>query len=463
MGICGTAMGTLAGILKNQGLHVVGSDQNTYPPMSDQLGRQGIKILSPFNKGNIGLCKPDLVIVGNVISKSNPEVEELFELNIPYLSMPQALHHFFLHQKKVIVISGTHGKTTTTALMAHILEQMGEDPSWLVAGVTRNERGNFHIGSGDVFVIEGDEYDTSFFDKGPKFLHYNPLHVIMTSLEFDHADIYQDIEHIVRSFTKLSQLIPTHGTLHVNDSYPRLEDAVQVCKASVTHYGQNATDWRIRHYKPLQSNGEQGSSFDIYKNDTKIISVITPLSGLYNAENVTACLSVIVALGLDLNKAVATLPSFKGVARRQDVLFSSEHTVLIDDFAHHPTAVKKTILAIKEKYPRHHLTAVFEPRSNTSRRAVFQNDFTEAFLCADAVIIGAVSHPEKVPDGKILDVDLMAKNLSAQGCPAQAGLSTTEIVEHLIKTKENPRVFLVMSNGSFDGLNQKLLTKLKEA
>lgn len=425
--------------------------------MSTELESQNITVFSPYSAENIAKEKPDLVIVGNAVSKTNPEADFLIHSDIPYVSMPQALNHFFLSSKEVIVVSGTHGKTTTTSLMAFLLNELGTDPSFLVGGVTNNFARNFRIGSGKYFVIEGDEYDTAYFDKGPKFLHYNPTHVIMTSLEFDHADIYQNLEQITQSFIKLANIIPQTGSLHYSDSYKTLGNVVGHYKAGFKRsYGMNSKDWQINSFKPTPT----GSEFDLFINNQKLLHIESPLSGLYNAENIAACFSVLEHLGFGLNKATATLKNFKSVRRRQEIVLHNKDYVIIDDFAHHPTAVEKTITAIKEKFPKHHLVAVFEPRSNTSRRSVFQEAYTQSFTHADEVMIAHVNQPEKVTDGNILDVKKIISALKKQGKPAHNPLSTEKIIESILTISHRPVAVLVMSNGNFDGLCQKLVSRI---
>ena len=455
MAICGTGMGSLAGLLKEKGFVVSGSDQAVYPPMSDELKKNGIRVHSPYAGENLQAEAPDLVIVGNALSKTNPEVTYLLEqTSTPYVSMPQALKHFFLADKDVIVISGTHGKTTTSSLMAFLLSELGLDPSFLIGGVTLNFSSNFQIGQGKYFVIEGDEYDTAFFDKGPKFLHYNPRHVVMTSLEFDHADIYRDLDHVVESFVKLSALIPQNGSLHYNDSYPALARVLPHCQASfIRSYGTESPEWKVSHFTP----NADGADFSITQAGTPPLMIHSPLPGLYNALNVASCFSVLDHLGLDVAAAAKAMPKFKGVKRRQEVLFQSDSFVLIDDFAHHPTAVAETITAIREKYPKHKLIAVFEPRSNSSKRDIFQDAYANSFMAADETILANVFMPEKIKDGHILNVPSLTETLRNRGKAAYHFATTDEIVRHVSAHSDVPKVVLVMSNGSFDGLTGKAI------
>lgn len=459
MAICGTGMGSLAGLLKNKGFDVAGSDQGVYPPMSTELQKQNIPLFSPFNPQNIKDFNPDLVIVGNAISKTNPEAQYVLENDLSYVSMPQALKEFFLKEKDVIVVSGTHGKTTTTSLMAHLLNELDEDPSFLVGGVTQNFSKNFRIGSGKYFVIEGDEYDTAFFNKVPKFLHYHPKHVILTSVEFDHADIYKDLAEIQGRFAELIELIPSNGSLHFADTFKPLDEIVQKSKNNIfkRRYGTTSQEWSLNYF----CDSITGSSFEIAF-DNQVLKINSPLSGLYNAYNVAACFSVLQKLDLNLDEAQQALQKFKGVKRRQEVLFESQNAVVIDDFAHHPTAVEQTIQAIKNRYPNHKLVAIFEPRSNTSRTNVFQSEYNQAFHPADELILAPVNNPEKVKDGNILDVNEIATSFSSQESTSHTPSQTSDIL-NILKNypQDKPHLFLFMSNGGFENLPHTWAEELK--
>lgn len=455
--ICGTGMGSLAGLLKSRGYDVAGSDNNVYPPMSTELSRQGIPVFAPFGADNVKKFAPDLVIIGNVVSRTNVESEYVMKAEIPYVSMPQALKHFFLADKDVIVMSGTHGKTTCTTIMAYLLDRLGLDPSYLIGGVSKNFASSFHVGSGKYFVIEGDEYDTAFFDKGPKFLHYHPKHVVMTSLEFDHADIYQNLDHLTESFAKLAKLIPENGSLHYCDGYPRLQEVADLTSAPKRCYGTVTTEWEIVNFKATS----QGVSFDLAECGKIAVHLDSPLPGKHNALNVAACFSVLKTLNLDLKLAAQALASFAGVKRRQEVLFEDAKLIVIDDFAHHPTAVFETIAAIKSRYPERKITAVFEPRSNSSMRDLFQKEFTDSFLPADEILLAPVFNPQKIADGKILNVPHMVEELRAKNKAAYSYRSTDEILEHLLTRTPKPAVVLIMSNGGFDNIHNKLIQAWK--
>lgn len=457
MGICGTGMASLAGLLKEQGFCVCGSDANVYPPMSDELKKQDIPVFSPYTAENLHKAKPDLVIVGNVIQRINPEAEALLTSNIPYVSMPQALHHFFLKNKEVIVVSGTHGKTTTTSLLAFLLDRLGQDPSYLIGGVSQNFGRSFHIGQGPHFVIEGDEYDTAFFDKGPKFLHYNPKHVIMTSLEFDHADIYRDLAHVTESFNRLADIIPKGGTLHYCRDYSTLNDVANRFFGWKRTYGFGAASWRV-------SPPETTSSlchFQITAPGNSLLSIISPLFGRHNALNIASCFSVLEKLGLSLSEATAALKEFKGIKRRQEVLYEDCDLTVIDDFAHHPTAVNETIGAVRAQYPNHHLIAIFEPRSNTTIRDIFQEQYAKSFAGADEAILAPVFNPQKIKDGKILNVERLVSDLNKNGVMAHHGQSAEAIIRQIIQHTKRPLAILIMSNGSFDNIHRRLIDTWK--
>ena len=453
IGICGTGMASLAGLLQEQGFTVCGSDANVYPPMSDELKKQGIPIFSPFDANNLKNAKPDLVIVGNAITRLNPESKFLLESGLPHVSMPQALKHFFLKDKEVIVISGTHGKTTTTALMAYLLDRLGLDPSYLIGGVCHDFGKSFHVGKGKYFVIEGDEYDTAFFDKGPKFLHYNPKHVVMTSIEFDHADIYRDLPHVTQSFLKLATIIPSHGSLHFCDAYPALNEVASTYSGPKRCYGFSTPEWHLDHFE----SSPMGCHFDLSSHGKKIVSLKAPLSGRHNALNIATCFSILENLGLDLQKAAGFLSSFKGIKRRQEVLYEDPDFIVMDDFAHHPTAVTETILAVKSKYPKHRVVAVFEPRSNTSIRDIFQKEYTESFAHADETLLAPVFNPKKITDGRILNVEEIISTLNARQHTAHHFANATAIIEHLVHHAKKPLVVLIMSNGGFDNIHSRLI------
>lgn len=456
MGICGTGMASLAGMLKAQGFTVTGSDQNVYPPMSTYLESLSIPVLEGYRPSNLQ-PSPDLVIVGNVITKLNPEAVELALRRIPYLSMPQALQSFALRGKKPIVVSGTHGKTTTAALVAWLLERAGLDPGFLIGGIPGNFQGGFRQGKGPYFVIEGDEYDTAFFDKGPKFLHYSPWAIILTSVEFDHADIYRDLEHVRESFRGLLRLLPPQGRLIANRDDPVVRAEAREAPCPVIFYGlQDGAGWSIRNlsFQPKETR------LQAFKNGHEPIEITTPLYGRHNVSNLLSA----VALGDFLNIApsllLEALASFQGVRRRQETKGEAQGVLVLDDFAHHPTAVKETLQAVREKYQGRRLIAVFEPRSNSSRRRTFQHDYAASFDRADVVLIPEPPLMEKIPPAERFSSSQLVGELVKRGLEAHYFSRTSFLLEEILRISRNGDVVLIMSNGAFDNLAAQLLDRL---
>lgn len=454
--ICGTAMGTLAGMLKAKGFQVSGSDDNVYPPMSTQLEKWGIQIQKGFSAENLN-PKPDLVIVGNAVSKTNPEVVALLDSGIEYISLPQALARFFLEGKKTLVAAGTHGKTTTTSLLSWVLYDCGLDPSFLVGGIPQNFDSSFRLGNGKYFAIEGDEYDTAFFDKGPKFWHYQPYQAILTGVEFDHADIYRDIEHLKSAFKKFAELIPADGALYYSGDNPIAVELSAFCQGRKISYG---FDSRCEFRAEKIQFGSEGAQFDLYRNADCLGSFKSPLPGRHNLQNLLGVLGLMINLNVPLQKLQQAVLQFKSVKRRQEVRGVVNNITVMDDFAHHPTAIAETIDAIKSKYPGQKVWAIFEPRSNSSKRDIFQHDFPKALAHADEVLLAKVFMPEKVKEGKVLDVLQVAEDVKKAGVPTTANLEVDEIVSFLKQKAKSGDVLLVMSNGGFGGIHQKLLDQL---
>ncbi|MFO1518109.1 MAG: UDP-N-acetylmuramate:L-alanyl-gamma-D-glutamyl-meso-diaminopimelate ligase [bacterium] len=454
--VCGTAMGTLAGMLKARGFRVTGSDENVYPPMSTQLEKWGILIQKGFKAENLN-PRPDLVIVGNAVSKTNPEVEALLASGIRYLSLPQALGEFFLEGKKSLVVAGTHGKTTTTSLLAWTLFDQGLDPSFLVGGIPKNFDASFRLGEGKYFVIEGDEYDTAFFDKGPKFWHYRPFEAILTGIEFDHADIYRDLDHLMQSFRRFVELIPSDGKLYLCGDSPHALPLREIARCPVFTYGLHSS-CEIRAEKI--DFGDATVGFDLIQKGKSLGRFSSPLPGRHNLQNLLGVLGPCLNLGLSLDGLQKSVLRFESVKRRQEVRGIVSGITVIDDFAHHPTAVAETIDAIKQRYPGRKVWGVFEPRSNTSRRAVFQKDFAEALSHADEVVLAKVFMPEKVKNAAVLDEAALAQDIEKRGRPVYSGLEVDEIVEKIAERARSGDVLLIMSNGGFGNIHQKLLDRL---
>jgi len=459
---CGVGMASLAGMLKEKGFRVTGSDANVYPPMSTQLEKLGILLSSPYAAGNVP-SDADLVIVGNAVSKDNPECLEAARRGISMLSMPQALAEFFMAGKESIVVAGTHGKTTTTSLLAWSLYDLGDDPSFLVGGVPRNFPVSYRLGAGPRFVIEGDEYDTAYFDKGPKFLHYLPKIVLLTSIEFDHADIYRDLPHLVESFRKLVHLIPREGLLVACADYADVVAAATEAACPVVFYTVNpkaipdsAGDaWRVR------SIGEKdGFTHFRLEGSRSSHGFAIRLPGLHNAANCAAAALVLMHLGYGPDRTAEALARFTGVRRRQEELGEFGGVLVVDDFAHHPTAVRGTIQAVRARYPGRRITAVFEPRSNTSRRKIFQGEFAKALAEADIAIVAGVFGADKIPPGERLDPEEVVKAVRAAGREAQHIQDADRIVEYIAQASRPGDLVLIMSNGGFGGIQGKLIGRL---
>lgn len=459
MGICGTGMASLAGFLKKEGYNVTGSDENIYPPMSIFLKDLNIPVMKGYSSKNLNPV-PDLVIVGNVITRHNPEAVELGELKIPYLSFPQAIRQFAIKDKKSIVIAGTHGKTTTSAICSWVLEKARMDPGFMVGGILNNFNSNFKKGNGPFYVIEGDEYDTAFFDKGPKFLHYAPFVSIITSIEFDHADIYRDLDHVISSFRKLIELMPSNGLLIANSDDPVVVSESKRAKCRVMTYGMNEmADWRATNI----NNQKELTEFRVIYENHEYASFS---SNLYGDHNISNLLSIIVLsnyLGIDIPVLSKAILSFKGVKRRQEIKGEPGGILILDDFAHHPTAVEKTITAVKNRYKNRRLIAVFEPRSNSSRRKIFQKRYSESFNSAHLILIPEPPLMEKVAPEERFSSQKLVKDLKKKGLGAVYFPDTNKLVSYILKNAKKGDVILIMSNGAFDNIHEKLLNKLKNS
>jgi len=452
MGICGTAMASLAGLLQDRGFKVTGSDSNPYPPMSTQIESLGITIQKGYKASNLN-PRPDYVIVGNVISANNEEAQELLRLKIPYTSLPQAMGHYIIEDRDCVCISGTHGKTTTTSLMAWVAEVCGQKPGFLIGGIPKNFSQSFKNPEAKLFVIEGDEYDTAFFDKVPKFVHYRPKHVILTSVEFDHADIYKDLDDVKRAFEKLVALIPSSGHLICWAEDRNIQQLKTKAKSPVITYGLREGDVRARILKTSSEATEFQVNFQ--GQDLGIFSV--PLSGEYNVLNTLAVITLSQILKFDLTLVRKALASFLGVKRRQEILGEPRGVLIIEDFAHHPTAVKETLKGIKMKYPDRKVWAVFEPRSATSRRKVFQRDYALAFEQAEETLIAEAFDQSKIDEANRFSSHELVEDLRKRGKSARVYQGVDGIVQDLVKGTQKGDLVLIMSNGGFDGIYTKLL------
>lgn len=447
-------MGSFAVALQKQGISVTGSDQNIYPPMSDVLKNAGVQVFLGYDAANIQKANPDLVIVGNVIRKTNPEMEAIQANKIPYLSLPGALETMVLKHKHPVVIAGTHGKTTTTSMLAHILQQLGEEPSFFIGGVPHNFSESFRLNESRYMVLEGDEYDTAFFDKVPKFTHYCPQDAILTSVEFDHADIYSDFTAVVSAFEKLAEVTKEDGFfITCAETETPLRVALKT-SAKVISYGYGSgVDSRATRVELLTT----GARFE-WENQ----KVLLNMSGRHNILNALACLTWVRERGLDTKNAIDALASFQGVKRRQEVFGSKGGITLIDDFAHHPTAVRETLDAIRARYPQNRIIACFEPRSATSRRRVFQKAYSESFDAADGVFISKPYDQATINPVEQFSTEELLTDLSRRGKTAKL-VSTDESGVKIFKNElRSGDVVLVMSNGGFDGFLPKLLKAISK-
>ena len=459
--VCGTAMGSLACMLAARGFHVTGSDTDAYPPMSDQLRAAGIEVQKGWNPDRLKSDAPDLVVViGNAARPDNPEARAAIDGGLPYVSFCDAVEHFFIRGKHSVVVTGTHGKTTTTSLVAWMLTHAGRDPSALIGGVFENFGGSFRLGEGPEFVIEGDEYDSAFFDKTPKFLHYDARTALITSIEFDHADIYQSLGQIQDAFRELVSQIPADGKIIAATDAETVRAVLQGAKAPVEGYGfRDGAVWRVSDI----AFDAEGTQFTVWKRDQRAARVRMPLFGRHNVENVLGAIAVCASLGVTPERAGAAMASFKGVKRRQELRGEAAGMAVIDDFAHHPTAVRETIAAIRARYPERRLFAIFEPRTNTSRRRFFESDFADALAAADEVILAGVFKAEALKEDERMRPDFVVDRIRRAGKQAHYLAEVDEIIEHLVRHRTGKDVALVMSNGGFGNIWERLLARLRDA
>jgi len=452
--ICGTGMAALAGLLKKAGHNVTGSDANIYPPMSTLLSNAGIKIFPGYKKENISK-DIDLVIVGNAVSKKNEEVQAVLDAGISYTSFPAALSQFFLEGRKSLVVAGTHGKTTTTSLLSWVLESAQRKPGFMVGGWLKNFDTNHQVPVGDYFVTEGDEYDSAFFDKGPKFLHYRPDASILTGIEFDHADIFSDLDQIKQVFRDYVKLIK--GIILVKSDDENIRNVLPSASCKVETYGfDEKADWRIEDYRFEKGCGHFSLSFKNKKQADFQLAMI----GRHNVENAAAVAALCLNLGLTADEINVGFQTFKGIKRRQEIVGEKSGVTVIDDFAHHPTAIDLTINAVKEAYLGQRVWAVFEPRSATSRRKVFEDSFPKSFLKADRVIFAGLFAPEKIKNEERLDVQAVIASINNMGGVAEYIPQVDDIVDFITKNAKSEDVILVMSSGGFDGIHRKILERL---
>lgn len=456
--ICGVGMASLAGLLQARGYHVTGSDQNIYPPMSTYLADIGINVLSGFHPDHLKPM-PDLVVIGNAVSRNNPEADAALSQNIRYISFPQALGQFLIGSRTSLVIAGTHGKTTTTALAAWVLSRAGWDPGFFIGGVPLNFGSGWRAGDGEHVVIEGDEYDTAFFDKGPKFLHYRPRNVILTSVEFDHADIYRDLDHVKSAFRKLMDIIPDDGSLVVCGDYADAREIAAVARCPRVSYGQTAeSDWNAVNIEFRDGRAFFEPCYHGKSEGRLEVDII----GRHNVMNALAVYAMGRCLGIAKQELLSAFHGFAGVKRRQEKRGERRGVLIVDDFAHHPTAVRETIEAVKAAYRGRRVWAVFEPRSNTSKRSIFEHEFAEALALADQVVLANVYQPEKVPQSERLSVENVAGLINRRSASLKARVigGAVAIASQVADAAKPGDVVLVMSNGGFDSVHEKILQAL---
>ncbi len=458
MAICGMAMGSLAGMLKASGYDVRGSDEHVYPPMSEQLAQLDIPCFEGFQASNLD-WNPDLVVVGNVITCKNPEAIALCKRGIPYSSLPQFLAELFIRDRHSVVVTGTHGKTTTSGILAWTLEHAGRQPGFMVGGVLNNFHSTYSMGNGEYFVVEGDEYDTAYFDKVPKFVHYRPKTGMITSIEYDHADIYENLDRIKREFHKFVALIPDDGLLVACIDDPNVKEVIAASHSPLQTYGSSSdADWSISR----TAKEDDETAFTVMRRGTEYGIFHTPLIGRHNLINLLGATAILHHLGLTPIEIDAGFRTFAGVKRRQEVRGIVNGIVVLDDFAHHPTAVKATIEAVKSHYAGRKIWSVFEPRTATTRRHVFQQEYATAFSAADAAIIADVYKPEKAPEDDQFSPGQLVYDLRQQGGEAYHISGVDNIIAALVPQLSPGDVVLIMSNGGFGGIHQKLLDALEE-
>jgi UDP-N-acetylmuramate: L-alanyl-gamma-D-glutamyl-meso-diaminopimelate ligase len=460
IGIGGSAMAPLAGMLRERGYRVTGSESGVYPPASTLLESLGISFFHSFDAAHLQPA-PDMVVVGNIIARGNPELEEVLDRKIPYRSLPEILEEIFLPGHHSIVVSGTHGKTTTTAMLAWIFETAGRKPDFLVGGVAENFGKSYGLGGGEEFILEGDEYETAFWDRGPKFFHYHPDDLIITSLEYDHADIYPDFETYQLAFRRLVNLVPRRGRTIIwgdtNDSGPALRRAAEKALCKVETYGFSEGNNWIASDLTVE---KETIRFRVSHHGALFGEFALAATGRHNVLNALAAMVVAQGRGIAPGDIAQALKTFRSVKRRMDVKGEFGGVLLVDDFAHHPTAVRATIEAARGRWPERRVWAILEPRSNSMRRKIFQETLPAALALADRVILGGVFRSNQLGDDNRLDPESVAQRVRALNKEARVFNSSDEIAAVLAAESEQGDLLLVMSNGSFDGLCDKLIKKL---
>jgi UDP-N-acetylmuramate: L-alanyl-gamma-D-glutamyl-meso-diaminopimelate ligase len=462
IGICGTAMGSLAGMLQQRGFEVSGSDEHVYPPMSTYLQSLGIPLLEGYTKEHLETFRPDLVVIGNAAARTNPEAAAAVEMDLPYTSMPEAIYELFIRGKHSIVVTGTHGKTTTTSLMAWVLEAAGRDPSMVVGGIPLNFGHNFKLGNGPEFVIEGDEYNTAFFDKGPKFLHYRAETLIVNNIEFDHADIYADLDAIISAFRRAVEQVEPGKLIVANEDDPHAAPLQGAARGRWVTFGlsekANMVARDIEYAHDL-------TSFTAVWEGKEWFRFRSPLSGRHNVLNALAVITVGQSRGLAAEEIQKGLETFRGIKRRMEVRGVERGVTVIDDFAHHPTAIATTLHGARKRYPGRRIWALFEPRSISSSRKEFEPGYIDAFHQADRVVIGPIFHRQRYVERYGLDhmmsVPNILERLNADGIPAEQIDDFDAIAARIAREASADDVVMVMSSGAFGGVHEKILERLR--
>jgi len=450
-------MASLAGMLRERGFRVTGSDAAAYPPMSTFLESLGIPVCQPFAEANLE-PRPDLVVVGNALSRGNVELERVLDERIPFCSLPQILHDEFLVGKEVLVVAGTHGKTTTTSMLAWIFESAGLKPSFLIGGIAENFGSSFGLGAGRHFILEGDEYDTAFFDKGPKFLHYFPDSLILTSVEFDHADIYRDLDAVETAFKRLVNLVPRRGKIIGFDSGENIGRALAKAFCPVEIYGaSDHATWRISNLKMEAAR----TTWSVHHNGQPRADFEFALGGEYNVWNATAAAALASHYGIPKDAIARALATFRSVKRRLEVKAEINGITIIDDFAHHPTAIEQTIRALRARYQGRRLWVILEPRSNTMRRNVLQDALARSLAQADEIILAAIFKSEAIPEAERLNLDHVIHDIEQRGKQARVLADATAIVNTIAPELKAGDVVAILSNGGFGGIYEKLPERLR--
>jgi UDP-N-acetylmuramate: L-alanyl-gamma-D-glutamyl-meso-diaminopimelate ligase len=455
-------MASIAGLLQLQGHRITGSDNAAYPPMSDMLRELGIAVMEPYGERNLEPA-PDVVVIGNALSRGNPEVERVLDQRIPFASMAALVHDEFLKGRESLVIAGTHGKTTTTSMLAWIYQVAARgnpalEPSFLIGGVAENFGSSFQLRPTRTFIIEGDEYDTAFFDKGPKFLHYFPDALILTHVEFDHADIYANLDAVKIAFKRLVNLVPRRGVIVAYDASDNVTECVSHAFCRVERYGFKAeSDWRIQNLRL-----EQGvMHWEVWRAGAKWADLEMRLAGEHNALNATAAAALAANQGIPVEAIRTALAEFKSVKRRLEVRAEIGGITIIDDFAHHPTAIRETLRALRALYPQARLWAVLEPRSNTLRRKVLEADLVESLRQADRVVLAGVYQQQRIAEDERLHPEDVVRALNAAGTPAALSPDVESILDEIVPKLQAGDVVAILSNGGFDGIYEKLPSRLK--